>query len=468
MSADDSRSDLWHWYEYPVGLVGEITRAFERTLFPFLTGLGGTFVLVLGVGMMADEGMLGDPGVANAVESLLLASLPLLMIAAVVVWAGYASAACLRDVTTSRAIVRATRDGADRHRVPSPEQVVAVIREPGRLLRYFALGTGGPTAVLGVIGVGIAFTRDDVVETLTISAIALAWAAAMVPLAFYVPQWLTAAQERRQKVIAAFWSTEDEANAWKRARQDRSRPRAGSGGFRSADKVIYAATLVALLGFLILQLSVGARCSTVPGSSPAQQCDTTHYGSFIERILGWGFSAFVVAMVIAILLAAGGALFDWRQRRSERNDLRRRLDDMTAERPDDLVLAHHSERHTHPIITMAVILSAFTMIVAAAAYFAGKREDSEVEIFYSPHQDLELSIAAAALALFVIALVTTAVVNVRGREFRNVLMRRWPAGPTWSAGEDGRVLRAKAGPALHAARYKKVGKGKSSQNTAPY
>lgn len=467
MSTDGAQENPWHWYEYPIGLVGEVVRASVRTLVPFLCGLGGTFVLVLGVGIMADEGLLGDPGVANAVDALLLQALPLLMVAGVVAWGGYALATCLREVTTSRAIVRATRGGADRHQVPSPEQVEAVTREPGKQLTYFALGTGGPLALIGIIGVGIAFTRDDVIETLTISAVALGWAALMVPVAFYAPKRLIAEQERRQKAIAAHWSTQDEANAWKRAHQARSRAKAADG-FRLTDKLIYAATMVAVLGFVVLQLSLGMRCSTVPGSGPAQQCDTTQYGSIIERILGWGFSSFVVAMVVAILLAAGGTLIDWLQRRSEVSDLRRRLADVMSDRPEDAVLAHHAGRHTHPIVKMAVVLSAFGVIVGAAAYLAGKGEDSELEVFYSPYQDLELLIVAGSVALFVIALVGTAVSNMIGRRFRNELMRRWPAAPTWSAGEDGRVLRAKAGPALHAARYKKVGKGKESHNTAPY
>jgi len=117
---------------------------------------------------------------------------------------------------------------------------------------------------------------------------------------------------------------------------------------------------------------------------------------------------------------------------------------------------------------VAVVLSAFGLIVGSAAYLAGKGEESELEVFYSPHQDLELLIAAVSVASFAIALVGTAVANMMGRGFRNELMRRWPAAPTWSAGEDGRVLRAKAGPALHAARYKKIGKGESSHNSAPY
>lgn len=468
MNSDGAQENPWHWHEYPIGLVGEVVRAFVRTLLPFLCGLGGTFVLVLGVGIMADEGLLGDPGVANAVDALVLSALPLLAGAGVLAWGGYASATCLREVTTSRAIVRAARGGADRHHVPSPEQVETVTREPGKQLIYFAWGTGGPLLLMGVIGVGIAFTRDDVTETLTITAVALAWAALMVPLAFYVPKLLTEAQERRQKAIAAHWSTEDEANAWKRARQARSRARAGADAFRLADKFIYAGTIVAALGFVVLQLSLGMRCSTVPGSSPAQKCDTTQYGSFIERILGWGFSSFVVAMAAAILLAAGGTLIDWIQRRSEVNDLRRRLADLMSERPEDAVLSHHAGRNTHPVVKMTVVLSAFGMIVGAAAYIAGTREESELEIFYSPNQDLELVIVAVSAALFVLALIGTALTTMTGRRFRNELMRRWPAAPTWSAGEDGRVLRAKAGPALHAARYKKVGKGKSSHNSAPY
>lgn len=51
-----------YWYEYPVGLGGEVARAFVRTLIPFALGLAGCFVLMLAIGILAEEGLFGDPG----------------------------------------------------------------------------------------------------------------------------------------------------------------------------------------------------------------------------------------------------------------------------------------------------------------------------------------------------------------------------------------------------------------------
>ncbi len=83
--------------------------------------------------------------------------------------------------------------------------------------------------------------------------------------------------------------------------------------------------------------------------------------------------------------------------------------------------------------------------------FAGYRTESLITMIISA-------------GLFVAALLGTGIANVRGRELRNALMRRWPTPPSWSARHDGKVLRAKRGPGLRGARYVEDGKkAKSSQ-----
>lgn len=471
MGSSEPRSNPWHWHEYPIGFVGEVVRAFVRTLWPFLIGLGGTFVLILGGGILAEENLLGDPGLENAIDDLARFSVGVLMGVAPVVWAGWAMATYLRDVTTSRALVRAAEAGADHCAVPSPEQVESVIREPAKQLTYFAWGSGGLAGLMGIIGLGVTLTEGDKTQGLLISAASLAWAAAAIWFALKGAKKVTAVHERRQADIAAHWSADDEAKAWRKARQQEpgasASRRLAEQAFRPADKLIYLAGVVTVIGFVALQASIAVRCSAVPSSAP-QQCDETYYGTFIERILAGGIWIFAGAMVLALVLATAGILLDWVRRHTEADELRERLGDVMSARPDEAVLSHHARRRSHPLARVASALSAFGLVIGASAYFVGEGRGLGSEDVFSVYQDEALLTVLVSAALFAVALVGTAVLNARTRAFRNELMQRWPAAPTWSAGEDGRVLRARTGPALRGSRYEKVGKFKNSSTSSPY
>ncbi len=66
MSDDENQTNPWHWYEYEVGLAGEIARACVRSLTSFLIGLGCAFALIMGMGFLAEEDLLDDPGLEEA------------------------------------------------------------------------------------------------------------------------------------------------------------------------------------------------------------------------------------------------------------------------------------------------------------------------------------------------------------------------------------------------------------------
>jgi hypothetical protein len=452
----DDRS--WHWHEYPVGLGGEVARACGRALIAFLIGLASAFALIMIGGILAEEHLFNDPGLEHAIDDLARMSAGTLMVFALIAWAAFALAVFLRELTTSRALVRAAARGASRYEVPSPEQVVSITREPATQLTIYGWGNAAAAGLLGIIGLGVAIAEGDSSEDVLLFWLLIGYAALMALLGFAGPKWLTPAHERRQALIAANWSSSDEAAAWKRS--FRSPGKVKLRYVTPAERFLFAAAALLVLGFVALQASVTMRCGTTPG--PGAQCNEVTYNSFIERLLAGGLVIFAVLLPVAALLAIAGVLLDWRQRRSERAELLEKLADPRSGRPADDLLVRHAERRMHPLALVGAALSGIGLVFGVSAYLVGQGKGLGSEDVFAVYREESLLVVIVSAGLFIAALLGNGIANVRGRDFRNELMRRWPTRPVWSAGEDGRVLRAKRGPALHGPRYVKVGKNASS------
>lgn len=453
---DDSRS--WHWREYPVSLGGEVARAGVRALSAFLIGLASAFGLMMIGGILAEEHLFNDPGLEHAIDDLSRMTAGMIMVSALVAWGAFALASYLRELTTSRALVKAAARGASRHEVPSPEQVISVTREPATQLTIFGWGNAATAGLFGIIGLGIAVAEGDSSDDILLFWLLIGYALLAALLGFAGPKWLTPAHERRQALIAANWSSSDEAAVWKRA--FRSPGKAKLLHVTPAERFLFAAATLLVLGFVALQASVTMRCGTVPRSGA--ECNEVTYNSFIERLLSWGFVIFAVLLPLAALLAVVGVLLDWRQRRAERAELLEKLADPRAGRPDENLLAHHARRRMHPLALVGASLSGVGLVFSVSAYLVGQGKGLGSEDVFAVYRTESLIAVIASAGLFVAALLGNGIANVRGRDLRNELMRRWPTRPAWSAGEDGRILRAKRGPALHGPRYVKVGKNSRS------
>jgi hypothetical protein len=454
--SDDDRS--WHWHEYPVGLGGEVARACGRALIAFLIGLASAFALIMIGGILAEEHLLNDPGLEHAIDDLARMSAGILMVFALIAWAAFALAVFLRELTTSRALVRAAARGASRYEVPSPEQVVSITREPATQLTIFGWSNAATAGLLGIIGLGVAIAEGDSSEDVLLFWLLIGYAVLMALLGFAGPKWLTPAHERRQALIAANWSSSDEAAAWKRS--FRSRGKVKLRYVTPAERFLFAAAALLVLGFVALQASVTMRCGTTPG--PGAQCDEVTYNSFIERLLAGGLVIFAVLLPLAALLAVAGVMLDWRRRRAERAELLEKLADPRSGRPADDLLVRHAERRMHPLALVGAALSGIGLVFGVSAYLVSQGKGLGSEDVFAVYREESLMVVAVSAGLFTAALLGNGIANVRGRGLRNELMRRWPTRPVWSAGEDGRVLRAKRGPALHGPRYVKVGKNASS------
>jgi hypothetical protein len=423
VSDDENRSDARHWHEYEVGLVGEVARAYARALFAFLLGLGCTFVFILCAGILAEENLLGDPGLEDAIDNLTRMSVGVLMALAIVAWLVSAVASCVREVATSRALVRAAERGAPRSDVPAPEQVVSVTSEPAEQLVFFAWVTAALTGLLGVIGVFIVLAEQDE-ESLVIFSIVTGYAVVMFLVGLAARRILTPAHRRRRARIAEHWGELDKGKASRPAKQARKKGKKTS----IADRCVYAASVLATLGFVALVASLGMRCGRLPGGGHSE-CEEVTYSSFIESILAWGFWIFAALFPLAAILAVIGVLLDWRQRRSERADLRELVADPSSARPAADLLAYHAQRRMHPLALVGAAMSGFVLVFSLSSYLVGQGMGLGSEDVFAVYRTEALIGVLVAVGMFVAALLGSGIASVRGREFRNVLMRRWPPMP---------------------------------------
>jgi hypothetical protein len=439
---DGGKARGWHWYEYPVGAAGEVAGACARSLTAVLIGLGGAFALILGGGLLAEENLLGDPGLETAVDHLMRISVGFLMVFALVVALVWAVASYLREVTASRALVAAAGRGASHQAVPSPDQVASVVNPPASRLGFFGWGNAVLAGVLGLVGLGVVLF-DSSPEGWAIALSAIGYAAIMSLIGYACQQWLPRPHAKRRALIAAHWSAEDEARAWRRAK--------GRGGAEplvsespKAAAFIYLAGLICVLGFVALQASMVMRCASTPMRG-ASECNEVYYSSFIERVLSWGFWIFAVAVPLAALLALVGVLLDWTRRRAERADLLALLADPRSGRPDKDVLAFHSERRMHPLARVAAMLSGVGLVFSASAYMLGQGMGLGSQEVFAQYRTEALTAILVSVALFIAAVIGTGIAGARGRELRNALMQRWPTIPEQPRDSEGKPTRRNRG-----------------------
>ncbi|SDL79242.1 hypothetical protein SAMN05216298_0037 [Glycomyces sambucus] len=438
MGEDGGKSQGPHWHEYPVGAIGAVAEACARALLALLVGLGVAFALILGAGILAEENLLGDPGLEIAVDHLMRFSVGFLMLFGLGVAFVWAVVGYLREVSVSRALVKAAAGGASRSAVPSPDQVASVIGPPASRLGFLGWGNAVLAGVLGVVGFSVALV-DSSPEGWVITLSAIGYALVMSLLGYACQQWLPRPHAKRRARIAAHWSAADEARAWKRAKSRGGAEPLVSGSSKAA-VFIYAAGLVGVVGFVAMLASMMMRCASVPGRGTSE-CNEVYYSSFIERVLSWGFWIFAVAVPLTALLALIGALLYWRQRRAERADLLAALADPRSRRPDRDVLAFHSEQRMHPLARVAAMMSGVGLVFSCSAYMLGQGMGLGSQEVYAEYRTESLAAILVSVGLFVAAVVGTGIATARGRELRNALMRRWPTIPEQQRDSQGKPKR---------------------------
>jgi hypothetical protein len=171
-------------------------------------------------------------------------SVGFLMVFALIVALIGAGASYLREVATSGALVNAAARGTSRLAVPSPDQVASVINQPASQLSFFGWGNAVLAGVLGLVGLIVALAASSP-EAWVITLSAIGYALVMSLLGYACQQWLPRPHAKRRARIAAHWSAEDEARAWKRAKGRGGAEPLVSGAPRAA-AFIYSAGLICL------------------------------------------------------------------------------------------------------------------------------------------------------------------------------------------------------------------------------
>lgn len=449
-SGSADRAEEPYWEEYPIGVVGELLRTVSGVLVGLLIGLGVTFALIIGIGLIVEN---SSGEVASMYDQIARASMaPLLIVtpSAAVLWAISGDVA---DLATVRAIRRAAERGAPVQAVPHPYQVRVVIEPP--LTRVF----GVLFFVLVMAGLGVLtmvimpFTEGHIDDYVPIGLLGSLLVGAGAVAGMHGRTVYRSGYKARAAPIAEHWHQDVEARAWSRARQgsdgtatrrsgkgrdtaDGRRDPAAAPGTRRLRRIAGAldgaAMVVVSLSFLILLPALGLRCNAVPGGRPGQECDETFYdSSLLETLILSGFTIFAVGLALAVLLGVAGVVLEVAATRTETSRLRAALEDPHSPRPERALLQRHTELHTPLAALLAAALAGTAALLGPGivALGSGAMEDvatlyEDADEHFAAYVPLGWGVVAAAIGLLLLALALTAGAGVLGRPMRNALIRR--------------------------------------------
>lgn len=442
-----------------MGPAGEFVNAAINALLPFLIGIGAAFVLCLAVAFVGDEGLIDVPGARAALDQFARAAMVPVLVLAPGVGVLTTILFALREVVTSRAIVRAAASGAAKTAVPHPSQVDLVAADPP-FFGFFLI-----SACLA--GTGLLFT---VVAAFSVnsSEMGILWGslAGTGVAALFVLLALAGrpAHRRRRLAIAAHWTTADEGAAWRRAKsatppQDDD----GEPGLppelqrkeRRATWCQYAGTVCFAVGFALLELWL---LITHPHRSMSDAGPRVEHGAGVEVVLDGGIWIFAALMVAAVGLAVAGLLAESAVQQGEQEVLREALQNPGAPRPPRVLLRKYAERQPVAAAQALALLAALGITLGWTIYSLGTGGMEDVATLYGDADETfgglvpqALVTLAGSAAVVVIAIVWNVAASVRGYELRSQVVERWPIKPAVRmVGEEGKKKPdpASVGPSL--------------------
>ncbi|MFI2489546.1 hypothetical protein ACH47X_21720 [Promicromonospora kroppenstedtii] len=457
MTTPGPPADQPHWRVYPMNFTGSLVNGAINALAPFLLGTGASFVLLLAVAMVGEEALSGMPAVSGALDQLARAGmLPVLVLA---LGAGVVTTVllALREVITSRALVRAAREGAPRTAVPHPSQVDLVTAQPPFL----------PFLVMSVLVAGIGLLMAVVAAfTVNGSELPILWGFLVATGVGGVFVLLALAgrpaHHRRRLEIAAHWTTTDEHAAWRRAAPARPAddheaelPPDLQRLRRRATWYEYVGIVCFALGFSLMQLWLFV---THPFRSMTDAGPRVEHGAGVEVVLVAGVWVFAALMVVAVALLVVGFFADSAVQRREQEILREALADPDARRPQRVLLRKYADHQPVVFAQALALLAALGTTLGWAVYSLGTGGMSDVATLYGDADETfggfvpqALVTLGGSVAVVVAAVVWDGVAAARGDELRGRVVERWPVKPApRMIGEDGkkRPDPATTGPSL--------------------
>ncbi|MEO9322439.1 hypothetical protein ABFT23_03060 [Nocardioides sp. C4-1] len=438
---DDHGTDdnTGYWREYDIGPLGRLARALAHVL-PFAgIGIAVAFVVVLLAGIVGEEGLL--PELATPIDLLSRMTLGMIITFA---YAGFGVAAVadsLRAVATRRALAAAVTASTDRLAAPHPHQVETLVLRQHLLLVGFLGATGAAALLMVVFGL----VEGDLPVLALATAVLAGCVGGCVAL-------VRLPSDRVRRVVAEHVSAHAEQTAWGRARasdrgdKPRFRPRGQAGG----PALLGLAAVLGSLSAFVLQTYLYVRHPGTDSSPGARLAERQEYSAAGETVLDLGIWVSAGLAALGLLAAAAGGLVERTTSLAARRDLAARLDDPTASRPEKDVLVRYSEPRTADVSRLAGVLGGLLVVPSAAVLvLAGTDNDTFVDAS-TLFADLRVHGVvglAVSITLLVGAVVVDMVVDARGLELRNRLMRRWPTVPR-TPDEDSRRHAVRTRPTL--------------------
>ncbi|HEV6954628.1 MAG TPA: hypothetical protein VKY86_15440 [Promicromonospora sp.] len=456
MSTRRSSADGPHWRVYPVGLAGNLVNGAINALAPFLIGIGASFVLLLAVAMVGEEALSGEPALSGAIDQLARAGMmPVLLLA---LGGGVVTTVllALRELVTSRALVRAGRAGAPRTAVPHPSQVDLVAAEPPfRAFLVMSVAVGGISLLMAAIAAFIVNGSELPILWGFLAATGVGGLFLLLALAG------RPAHRRRRLEIAAHWTTADEHAAWRRAASVRS----GGGDAqlpaelerlrRRAAWYEYAGIVCFALGFSLMELWLFV---THPHHTRTEAGPRVEYGDGVEVVLVAGIWVSVTFMVAAVALLVVGFFTDSAVQRREQQILRAALASPDMTRPPQDLLRKYAGRQAVVFAQALAFLAALGTTFGWAVYSLGTGGMADIATLYGDADETfggfvtqaQVTLAGSVVVV-VVAIVWDVVAAARGYELRSQVVERWPIRPSpRMVGEEGKKKPdpASIGPSL--------------------
>lgn len=445
-----------HWRVYPVGFAGRLVNGAINALAPFLLGIGAAFVLLLAVAVIGDEALSGEPALSRALDQLARAGMMPVLVLPLCAGVALAALFALREAITSRALVRAAREGAPRTAVPHPSQVDLVAAEPP-FLAFLVMSVllAGIGLLMSVIA---AFTINDSEQHILGGFLAATGVGAVFVLLALAGR---PAHHRRRLEVAAHWTTADERAAWRRAtsagpaKDEAELPPDLVHLRRRATRYEYLGSACFVLGFGLMQVWLFVthpyRTRTDPG--PRQE-----YDDAVEMVLVAGTWVFAAFMVGAVALLVVGSFADSAVQRREQQILREALAAPDGRRPPRALLRRYANRQPVLIAQALALVAALGTTFGWAVYSLGTGGMADVASLYGDADETfggfvtqALVTLTGSVVVVVAAVVWDVVAAARGYELRSQVVERWPIKPApRMVGEDGKKKPdpASVGPSL--------------------
>lgn len=452
-----------HWHEYPLTGAWWLAAASARVLIWAMSAVGAGQLLIFAINLLGEQDLLPSETLTRTVDlfgrkGLLVAMLWLALMGMVCTWCVGVRARC-----TTRALVRAAREGAPATAVPAPHQVedatepayggffVAACWICGMLSFFTAIGWA---VMLG----DVSFDQSAVLVGLVVATIL-----AVVPfsLALVLRSRGRAAQRAERPLIAAHWCPEDEAAAWARAtpvNQPRTGPNEQEATPLPGRLLRYAASGLAMVSATGIALAILLFYAIVIVAYPEHSLAAhhlgprQHFGTVLDSVIhggDWGVS--VMLVVSALGFVSGSVLLGMADRRSTAALMALTTSASESRTPSIETEAAVAGARQSPGIGPLALGSLGALVVQLGGTFL-VIDDPSMSEGTAQWQGMSVAelpafafpLIAPGVLLMVLAVVWGALQLARTRERRCLIMAHWPVRPQADKDDP----RARRGPAL--------------------